>query len=109
MKAELVGITTFPTTKSGIKLYAENALNDILDGYINPLEAKVKLSAMKSVIEAIEKSEEFRNAVINEAEKYHKEELKDLYNSSIQIKETGVKWDYSNCNHPQYDRLMVDI
>ena len=109
MTTEIKGLTGFPSTKTGIKLYAENALNDILDGFVNPLEVKVKLSAMKAVIEEIEKSDEFREAVLKETEKYHKEELKDLYNATIQIKETGIRYDYTSCNHPQYNRITEEI
>ena len=109
MTTELKGLSGFPTTKTGIKQYAETALNEILDGLVNPLEIKVRLSAMKAVIEEIEKSEEYKTAVLSEAEKYHKEELKDLYNSYVQIKEVGTKYDYSDCNHPQYNIVSEEI
>ena len=109
MTDEITGLTGFPSTKTVIKMYAENAINDILWGNVNPLEVKVKLSAMKSIIEEIEKSDEYRDAVLKEAEKYHKEELKDLFNSFIQVKETGVKYDYLSCNYPKYTRIQSKI
>ena len=109
MTAVIKGLSGFPTTKNGIRLYAEKAINEVLDGYVNPLEIKVRLSAMKAIIDEIEKSEEYKQAVLSEAEKYHKEELRDLYNSCVQIKEVGTKYDYSACNHPQYNSISVKI
>ena len=109
MNTEIKGLTGFPTTKTGIKSYAEAALNEILDGFVNPLEIKVRLTAMKAVIDEIEKSEEYKSAILAEAGKYQKDELKDLYNASIQIKEQGVKYEYTACNHPQYNALTAKI
>ena len=82
MNTEIKGLTGFPTTKTGIKSYAEAALNEILDGYVNPLEIKVRLTAMKAVIDEIEKSEEYKDAVLAEAQRYHKDELMNLYDGS---------------------------
>ena len=109
MNTEIKGLTVFPTTKTGIKSYAEAALNEILDGYVNPLEIKVRLTAMKAVIDEIEKSEEYKDAVLAEAQRYHKDELMNLYDANICIKENGVKYDYSGCNHPQYNSITEEI
>lgn len=99
----------FPETKSEIKTFAERMVASVVDGYTDPLKVKVQLSAMKKTIEEIESSEEFKNAVINEAERYHKEELKDLHNAKIEIKEVGVKYDYSKCGMPEYELVLSDI
>lgn len=109
MNTQIKGLTEFPTTKTGIKNYAEAALNEILDGYVNPLEIKVRLTAMKAVIDEIEKSEEYKDAVLAEAQRYHKDELMNLYDANICIKEVGVIYDYSGCNHPQYNSITEEI
>ncbi len=99
----------FPETKSEIKVFASKMIESVLSGYESPLKVKVQLSAMKKTIDEIESSEEFKNAVLNETEKYHPTELKDLYNSNIQIKETGVKYDYLACGMPEYERICNEI
>ena len=58
-------------------------------------------------IEEIESSEDFKSAVMSEAEKYHKQELQNLYNSKIEIKETGTKYDYAGAGCEEYDVLMA--
>lgn len=99
----------FPETKSEIKSFAEKMINSVLDGYTDPLKVKVQLTAMKKTIEEIEASEDFKNAVLNEAAKYHKEELKNIHNANIQTKEVGVKYDFSQCGMPEYDIICSDI
>ena len=99
----------FPQTKSQIKTFAEQMINSVLDGYADPLKVKVQLAAMKKTIEEIESNDEFKEAILNEAAKFHKEELKDIYNSKIEIKETAVKYDYSQCGMPEYESIISDI
>ena len=96
----------FPETKSEIKLFADKMIESVLEGYADPLKVKVQLSAMKKTIEEIESNSEFKECVINEATKYHKQELLNLYNSKIEIKETGVKYDYSGAGCEEYDILI---
>lgn len=99
----------FPETKSEIKSFADKMIESVLDGYIDPLKVKVQLAAMKKTIEEIESSEEFKDCVMNAANKYHKDELKNIHNANIQIKETGVKYDYSQCGMPEYYLVCEEL
>lgn len=98
----------FPETKSEIKSFAEKMILSVLDGYEDPLKVKVRLTAMKKTIEEIEGNNDFKSAVMSEAEKYHKQELQNLYNSKIEIKETGTKYDYAGAGYDEYNFLMSD-
>ena len=102
-------VSVFPETKTEIKSFSEQLIKSVIDGNADPLRAKVQLSAMKKVIETVEKDSAFNTAVLNEASKYHKEELQNIHNSSIQVKETCVKYDYSECGCHEYDRLCTEI
>ena len=53
---EVLGlVASFPTTKGEIKLFANKMVENVLDGFSNPLKVKVQLSAMKQTLEEIEK------------------------------------------------------
>lgn len=99
----------FPETKSEIKSFADKMIESVLSGYVDPLRVKVQLAAMKKTIEEIESSQEFKDCTMNEAAKYHKEELKNLFNANVQIKETGVKYDYLGCGMPEYEAVIYEI
>ena len=57
----------------------------------------------------MKKNEDFKYAVLTEAAKYPKDQLSDLYNASIQIKEAGVKYDYLACGHSEYEMICSQI
>lgn len=99
----------FPQTKSEIKQFADSMIANVLDGNADPLKVKVQLSALKKAIEEIESNEQFKDCILNEAQKYHKEELKDIHNVKIEIKETGVKYDYLLCGMPEYELVCSEI
>ena len=66
---------------------------------------------MKSISETINtflKDESIKDAVIQECEKYGKGESPGYLGAVIQIKETGVKYDFSVCNDPVYERLVEE-
>ena len=96
----------FPETKSEIKLFAEKMIESVLEGYADPLKVKVQLAAMKKTIEEIESNEQFKECTLNEAMKYHKQELSNLNNAKIEIKETGVKYDYIGAGCQEYNALI---
>lgn len=102
-------VSVFPETKTQIESFSEQLVKSVLDGYTDPLKVKVQLSAMKKVIESVEKNAEFNESVLKEAEKYGKQELQNIHNSSVQIKETGVKYDYSVVGCSQYDGMCEQI
>ena len=99
----------FPETKEQIKTFADKMIESVLSGYTDPLKVKIQLSAMKKTIEEIELNEQFKDCILNEAAKYHKDELKNIHNANVQIKEIGVKYDYSQCGMPEYESIISDI
>lgn len=105
---QLISLSQFPQTKGEIKSFADSLIEAALSGDNNPLLINVQLSAVEQVIEQVKKNHEFKEAVLNEACKYGTKTF-DAYNAQVQVKETGVKNDYSMCNHPQYDAICAEI
>lgn len=96
----------FPQTKSEIKMFAQNMINSVVDGNVDPLKTKVQISALKKALETIEENDEFKQCVMNETDKYQKSELLNLFNAKIEIRETSVKHDFSQCGHIKYNRII---
>lgn len=97
----------FPETKSEIKTFADKMISSVVDGYTDPLKVKVQLTAMKKTIEEIESNEEFKECVLTTASKYHKQELSNIHNAKIEIKETGTKYDYLGAGCEEYNVLVA--
>lgn len=105
MSNELI-INRIPSSKTEQKEMANAFVSKVTDGNINPIDAVIQMKSLSETINAFLKSEEIKDAVIIECEKYGKGE-RPCYNGAIlQLKETGVNYDFSVCNDPVYSRLI---
>lgn len=105
MNNELI-INRIPSSKTEQKEMANAFVSKVTDGNINPIDAVIQMKSLSETINAFLKSGEIKDAVIIECEKYGKGE-RPCYNGAIlQLKETGIKYDYSVCNDPVYNRLI---
>lgn len=80
-------------TKSDIQNQVTALVGQVEDGNINPLRAYGLLAALEKM--AGDAKKELTEAAIAEAMKYPEKEI-GVYGAKFQIKETGVKYDFSN-------------
>lgn len=80
-------------TKSDIQNQVTALVGQVEDGNINPLRAYGLLAALEKM--AGDAKKELTEAAITEAMKYPEKEI-GVYGAKFQIKETGVKYDFSN-------------
>jgi len=107
MSNELI-LSQFPQTKNEIQSFVDGLVESVMNGDTSPLLINVQLSALEAVVEGVKKNPDFKESVLNEAMRYGTKTF-DAYNAQIQVKETGVKNDYSLCGHPQYDAICEKI
>ena len=80
-------------TKSEIQKQVTALVGQVEDGVINPLRAYGLLAALEKM--AGDAKKELTEAAITEAMKYPEKEI-GVYGAKFQIKESGVKYDFSN-------------
>lgn len=80
-------------TKSDIQNQVTALVGQVEDGVINPLRAYGLLAALEKM--AGDAKKELTEAAITEAMKYPEKEI-GAYGAKFQIKETGVRYDFSN-------------
>lgn len=97
-----------PTSKSEQTALAANFANMFTEGEVSPLEAAAKLRSIKEVIELTLKDIKVNEIIISEIEKYGKGENPSAFGAKFQVKETGVKYDFSQCNDPIWNRLKAE-
>ena len=71
-------------------------------GILNPLELLTKLRFGEKVIK--QTIENIMPLAVDEATKHNKGDV--VYNHEITVQEAGTKYDYSKCNHPEYNILV---
>ena len=99
----LAELKHLPFTKVEQADYVSQAVDEILSGNIDPLQADIRLKAMAEVITAIREDLRVKNAVIEEAEKYGK--TFSLSGVSITVSKKTEK-DYSGID-PVLDDLQT--
>jgi len=98
----------FPETKAQQASFVGYLKNAVLNGNINPLKAEAIICNLESVCKQYRADKEVKEALLNEARKYGEKSF-DMYNANFQIKDVGVKYDYSVCGHPDYDTTCAEI
>lgn len=81
-------------------------LNDIDEGHMHPLQVAAQFKFIEDVMTNVK--EELRQRVIAEQDKYGKEKM-TYHGATFDIKEAGVKYDYSDCNDTIWDDLKQQI
>ena len=104
MSENLAILEKMPQSKKEVKLFAENLINSIQWGEINPLDLDGQLKALEEVVSMVRKSEEMKEGLLAEADKY-KEKSFDYGRFSFQKKEVGVKYDFSGCDDQILEHL----
>ena len=81
-------------TKEAIKEQSLALLNDIDEGFMHPLQVAAQFKFIEDVITNVK--EELRQRVVAEQSKYGKERM-TFKGATFDIKEAGIKYDYSHC------------
>lgn len=92
-----------PITRADQKRLAESIIRPLVNGDIDPLEFIVKVNGLKASLEEVLKDRDVKDIVINEVSKYGKSAVS--HGATVSCRETGVKYDFSNCGDSVYERL----
>ena len=93
-------------TKDSIKEQSLALLNDLDEGHIAPLQLAAQLKFVEDVISNVK--EELRQRVVAEKDKYGKDAM-TYHGATFDIKEAGVKYDYSHCDDTIWNDLKQQL
>jgi hypothetical protein len=97
-------VSLFDTTKEQRSSFVQDLISRVTEGHEDPVKVHYAIKCMEEIIKSITTDPLYKNCVLTEAEKHGK---KFAYrNSEIQIKEAGVKYDYTKCGDIEYDTLI---
>lgn len=103
-------LALFQTTKAERKSFAEKVIETVESGEVDPLKIHLQLKATENIIDLLTdrknpQAKRFMRLVIDEAEKRGKSF--ELYNGKFELKQTGVKYDYSQCGDAELNDLVT--
>lgn len=96
-------LSLMPETKAEVRTFAAKIADEVLAGYIDPLAFHVRLKALEMLLDEVMKDERVRLAVLNQADRYGAKSF-DAFGAKIQVKEAGVKYDYSQCGSSEWQQ-----
>lgn len=99
-------VALFETNKDQRKSFVDSLVNEIAEGGRNPLEIHTQIKAMEDIAKELNSRPEFKEAVLNEAQKSGKSFM--FHNAKIDIKEVGTKYDFSICQDSELDSLIAE-
>lgn len=108
MKLENFIKNSCPKNKDKATKMLADFKNQIVEGEIDPLRVLAKFNQLKSVIENLLKDKEVRELAMAEFELYS-EKTVGIEGAELSCGKVGVKYDYSICNHPKWNRLNKQI
>lgn len=96
-------VALFQTTKEQRLSFASQLINSVVEGSVNPLNVHLQLKAMEDIIETIKNDVGYKNTVLECAQTNGKSF--EYQNAKIDIREVGVKYDFSKCGDTIYNDL----
>ena len=88
-------ISQLPNNKQNIATFVADFKDRFLNGAIDPLETLAQLKMVEKTIAELLSDPEIEAAIMADAEHYHKDELANLHGCKFEVREVGVKYDYS--------------
>ena len=93
-------------SKETIKETSLALLNDIDEGHMHPLQVAAQFKFIEEVMTNVK--EELRQRVIAEQDKYGKQAM-TYHGATFDIKEAGIKYDYSKCDDMIWNDLKQQL
>lgn len=77
----------------------------VIEGEVAPMEAFAQVKGLMAACEQFTKDREIVDKVIDAVQQYGKGEDASYLGAKFAVGEVGVKYDYSECNDPEWCRL----
>jgi hypothetical protein len=97
-----------PETKEQVQHYTRLIRDAVLEGEVDPLDFISQVTALETLFKGLKDDILIKDVVLTEAEKYKEKSFEHGY-AKFQVKEVGVKYDFSVCQDSDYEKLTVEL
>ena len=105
MNLQVTNLALFETDKEQRRTFVEQVVYNIEEGNQDPLKIHLQVKCLEDIIKQLTSHPLYKENLITEAQKFGKSF--EHHNAKFEIKEMGVKYDYTNCQDPIYNELMA--
>lgn len=100
-------IELFPSSKELLKSAFADIKEQLLSGETSPMKVAIMLKAGEDLFKDLRADEDVRRMILKEAEKNGKSFAE--YGAKFEIKEAGVKYDFTGCNDSVWNELNAKL
>lgn len=87
-------LSLFETTKEQRTSFVMNVIDQIQMGAVDPLKVHLHVKMMEEIIKQLNANSIYKSSILEAAEKYGEKSFQ-FNNAKVEIKEVGVKYDFS--------------
>lgn len=100
-------MAAFAVSKANREELAIQIVEAMDAGELNPLDIHYQVKAMEDFIKVLTSNSRYKDYVLTEGMKHGKSF--EFNGSKMEIKETGVKYDYSKCGDQEWSAIEIEI
>jgi hypothetical protein len=89
-------LSLFETTKEQRQSFVLRVIDSLEEGNTDPLKVHLQVKCMEDIIKGLNTNTIYKKHILDSAEKYGQKTF-EFQNSKMEIKEVGVKYDFSKC------------
>jgi hypothetical protein len=97
-------LSLLDTTKEQRSTFVQSVINGLKEGNTDPLTVHKQVKCVEDLVKQLTDNKEYKSIILVEAEKHGKNY--ETHNAKFSIMESGVKYDYSQCNDNVYNALQ---
>ena len=97
-------LSLFETNKEQRQSFVMSVIDQIQAGNADPLKIHLQVKMMEETVKQLNANSIYKSAVLEAAEKYGEKSFQ-VNNAKVEIKEVGVKYDFSKCE----DTVLNDL
>lgn len=98
-------LALFETTKSERESFVLDVVSKIDEGHVDPLKIHLQVKCAEDIIKLLNSNNNYKSAVL-EASQNQGEKPFQFHNAKFEIKEVGVKYDWTKCEDPILGELQ---
>jgi len=96
----------FETTKEQRVEFTHQLIERLNAGELDPLKTHLQVKALEDMLETLKSNKDYKDAVLQAAVLNGKDF--EYMSAKFNIREVGVKYDFSKCESPAYDEIMTE-
>ncbi len=98
-----------PETKAQIKTFVASIKEEILNSGDDALKVLKQLKMVEKTLQVVLLDSDIEKHFVDIANKYHRDELENLYGAKFEIKDVGVKYDYLAAGDYELEKMEKDL